>query len=217
MFLFLPILASLAAVCTLQGTVFNFPPQVQRTLLFLPGRWDPGIAKSAEGSSDFRKDLKRIYFDEFFHWDSFFGDGYLYAREDLTSSQEAFWNRIGYKTSQDKDDVIRGFIIRRAHHEGIIDIHHLTGHIGTIVWGFFSLIALYKCSRFAFSVPLNAATRTANFGASLVIMNVLTFWFLFGCLSEMMPDFYSFLFCFAVGQDIISCHSKAPHASPSTS
>jgi hypothetical protein len=46
-------------------------------------------------------------------------------------------------------------------------------------------------------------------------MNVLTFWFLFGCLSEMMPDFYSFLFCFTVGQVIISYHSKSPHLSPS--
>jgi len=215
-FLFLPIFALLAAVCALQGTVFNFPPQVQRTLLFLPGQWDPVIATSAEGSSDFRKDLKRVYFNEFFHWDSFFGDGYLYAREDLASSQEAFWNRIGYKVSEDKDDVIRGFIIRRAHHEGIIEIHHLAGHVGTIIWGFFSLIALYQCSRFVFSVPLNAMTRTANFGATLVIMNVLTFWFLFACLSEMMPDFYGFLFCFAIGQVIIGYHSKAPHSSPAT-
>ena len=216
LFLLLPILAVVVAICTMQGTVFNFPPQVQRTLLFLPGQWDPEIAKSAEGSADFRKDLKRVYFKEYFHWDSFFGDGYLYNREDLSYSQEAFWNRMGLKISEDKDDVIRGFIIRRAHHEGIIDIHHITGHVGTILWACFSLIALYQCSRFVYTVPLSVATRTANFGATLVIMNVLTFWFLFGCLSEMMPDLYSFLFCFAVGQVIMSHYSKSPHLTQAT-
>jgi len=140
----------------------------------------------------------------------------LYSRDDLSFSQEAFWNRMGLKVSEDKDDMFRGFIIRRAHHEGIIDIHHITGHVGTILWACFSLIALYQCSRFVYTVPLSVATRTANFGATLVIMNVLTFWFLFGCLSEMMPDFYSFLFCFAVGQVIMSHYSKSPHLTQAT-
>jgi uncharacterized membrane-anchored protein YitT (DUF2179 family) len=86
----------------------------------------------------------------------------------------------------------------------------------TIIWGFFSLIALYKCSRFVYAVPLSVATRTANFGATLVIMNVFTFWFLFGCLSELMPDLYSFLFCFAIGQVIMSYYSKSPHLTTAT-
>ena len=214
LFFLLPIIAAVVAVCAMQGTVFDFPPQVQRTLLIFPGRWNPEIAKSAESSSDFRKDLKRVYFKEFFKWDSFFGDGYLFGRDDLSYSQEAFWNRMGLKISEDKDDIFRGFIIRRAHHEGIIDIHHITGHVGTIIWGFFSLIALYRCSCFVYAVPLRMETTTANFGASLVIMSVLTFWFLFGCLSELMPDLYSFLFCFAVGQVIMSYYSKSPHLTP---
>jgi hypothetical protein len=121
---------------------------------------------------------------------------------------------MGFRASTDKDDMIRGFITRRAHHEGIIDIHHIAGHVGTLIWGFFCLTALYRCSRFVASVPLNAATRTANFGATLVIMNVLTYWFLYGNLSEMLPDFYSFLFCFVVGQVIMRNH---PNDSPLSS
>jgi len=213
LFLFLPLLGLICVVCALQGTVFQLPPQVQRTLVFLPGQWDPELAKSAKGSSEFRDDLKRVYFKEFFRADNFFGDGYLYNREDLSYSQEAVWNQMGFRASTDKDDMIRGFITRRAHHEGIIDIHHIAGHVGTLIWGFFCLTALYRCSRFVASVPLNAATRTANFGATLVIMNVLTYWFLYGNLSEMLPDFYSFLFCFTVGQVIMSVYPDSSHLS----
>jgi hypothetical protein len=213
LFLFFPILCLVLAVCTLQGTVFNFPTSIQRTLIFLPGQWDPELAKSAKGSSEFRDDLKRVYLKEFFRADNFFGDGYLYKREDLTYSQEAVWNQMGLRAATDKDDPLRGFITRRAHHEGIIDIHHITGLVGTIVWGLFCLTALYRCSRFVASVPVNAATRTANFGATLVIMNVLTYWFLYGNLSEMLPDFYSFLFCFTVGQVILSGYPDSSHPS----
>lgn len=200
LFLALPAVSLVAVLVLGQGTMFNLPPVVQRTLMFLPGNWDREIALSAEGTADFRKDLRRVYFKEFFRADNFLGDGYLYDREDLEYSQEEFWRRMGIRGATDKDDGIRGFIRRRAHHEGIIDIHHILGHVGTVVWVIFGVLALWKCCSFLL-VQEGKMNPTANFGATLIVVCILTYWFLFGCLKEMMPELFGFMFCFFVGQE----------------
>jgi len=200
LFLALPAVSVVAVLVFGQGTMFNLPPVIQRTLIFLPGNWDREIALSAEGTADFRKDLRRVYFKEFFRADNFLGDGYLYDREDLEYSQEEFWRRMGIRGATDKDDGIRSFIRRRAHHEGIIDIHHILGHVGTVVWVVFGVLALSKCLSFALTQEAKM-NPTANFGATLIVVVILTYWFLFGCLKEMMPELFGFMFCFFVGQE----------------
>jgi hypothetical protein len=200
LFLALPAVSLVAVLVLGQGTMFNLPPVVQRTLIFLPGNWDREIALSSEGTANFRKDLRRVYFKEFFRADNFLGDGYLYDREDLEYSQEQFWRQLGIRAPTDKDDGIRSFIRRRAHHEGVIDIHHILGHVGTVVWIGFGVLALWKCLSFLIP-PAGKQNPTANFGATLIVVCMLTYWFLFGCLKEMMPELYGFMFCFFVGQE----------------
>jgi hypothetical protein len=200
LFLALPVVTFVTVLVVGQGTMFNLPPVIQRTLIFLPGNWNKEIALSAEGTADFRKDLRRVYFKEFFRADNFLGDGYLYDREDLEYSQEEFWRHMGMRVALDEDDGIRGFIRRRMHHEGIIDIHHILGHVGTVGWVIFGALALWKCLSFLLG-PDGKLNPTANFGATLVVVCILTYWFLFGCLKEMMPELYGFMFCFFVGQE----------------
>ena len=200
LFLALPAVSVVAVLVFGQGNMFNLPPVIQRTLIFLPGNWDRELAKSAEGSANFRKDIRRVYFKEFFRADNFLGAGYLYDREDLLSSQEAFWRNMGLRQVVDQDDEIRGFIRRRAHHEGIINIHHLLGHVGTMVLIIFGVIALWKCLSFL-RVPDGMLNPTANFGATLMVVVTLTYWFLFGSLKDMLPELYGFMFCFFVGQE----------------
>lgn len=206
LFLLLPVFALLGLLCVGQGTLFHLPLVVQRTLIFLPGDWDKSIAKGAEGSAEFRQDIKRVYFKEFFRKDNFWGDGFLYNREDLLSSQEQFWRTVGYQRQEDDDEQIRGFIIRRAHHEGIVDIHHLTGHVGTLVWVFFGFISLFRCGKYLVVTPLCAETLPAHFGATLTVVTVLTYWFLFGSLKEASTEILSFLFCFT--SSLALCRSR---------
>lgn len=208
-FLALPLVAVVAFLCVGQGNLFNLPLVVQRTLIFLPGDWDKGIAKGAEGSAEFRKDIRRVYWKEFYRSDNLLGDGFLYDRNELLSSQEQFWRRVGYQKTEDEDDDIRAFIIRRAHHEGLIDIHHLTGHIGTLVWMIFGLFALLRCGQFLLRAPLRPDTLPAHFGATLTVVTVLTYWFLFGSLKEAFTEILSFLFCFTAS--LALSRAKAAH------
>lgn len=198
-FFLLPAVAALGILLWAQGNLFELPKSIQRTMTWLPGDWDPAVKNATEGSSKFRKDLRRIYFSEFFRKDNYLGEGYLYDRDELLYSQEKFWRKVGYTREMDEDDNIRGFIIRRSHHEGILNVHHITGHVGTIVWIIFSFLVLAKCLPFILLRPVNPETSTSHFGATLMVVAILGFWLLFGSLRYTITEIVAFAFCFTVG------------------
>jgi hypothetical protein len=195
LFLVLPVVLGVAVLCVGQGNLFDLPLVVQRTLVFLPGKWDRAMAKAAEESFDFREEIRRVYFSEFFRKDNFLGEGFLFARDDLEFSQEQYWRKVGYQRVEDKDAPIRGFITRRQHHEGVVNIHHLTGHAGFLVWAVFGFLALIQCGRYLLRTPLRPETVSGHFGATLTVVMVLTYWFLFGSLKEAAGETLSYLFC----------------------
>lgn len=198
-FFLLPGVAALGLLLWAQGNLFDLPPAIQRTLTWLPGDWDPAIVNATEGSSKFRKDLRRIYFSEFFRKDNLLGEGYLYDRDELLYSQEKFWRKVGYTREMDEDEGIRGYIIRRSHHEGILNVHHITGHIGTVVWIIFSFLVLAKCLPFLLLRPVNPETSTSHFGATLMVVAIVGFWLLFGSLRYTITEIAAFAFCFTAG------------------
>ena len=198
-FFLLPAVGALGLLLWAQGNLFELPKSIQRTLTWLPGDWDPAVKNATEGSSKFRKDLRRIYFSEFYRKDNLLGEGYLYDRDELLYSQEKFWRKIGYTREMDEDDGIRGYIVRRSHHEGLLNVHHITGHIGTITWIVFTFLVLVKCLPFLLLQPVNPETSTAQFGATLMVVSVIGFWLLFGSLRYTITEFAAFAFCFTAG------------------
>ena len=197
-FLLLPLLAVLALLCLGQGSLFKLPAVVQRTLIFLPGDWDRSLVQSTTGSAKFREDLRRVYFKEFFSRSNFWGEGFLYDKNDLLYSQEQFWKRVGYTRQMDEDEMVRSHIIRRSHHEGLLNIHHIGGHFGTVIMAILSFFILWHCLAFSLFRPLERGLIPAHFGSALAITMVFTFWFLYGSLSEFVPETLSFLFCYSV-------------------
>ena len=195
LFLVLPVVLGVTVLCAGQGNLFELPLVVQRTLVFLPGKWDRAMAKAAEESFDFRKEIRRVYFSEFFRKDNYLGEGFLFARDDLEFSQEQYWRKVGYQRTEDKDAPIRAFITRRQHHEGVVNIHHLAGHVGFLVWAIFGFLALIQCGRYLLRTPLGPETVSGHFGATLTVVMVLTYWFLFGSLKEAVGETLSYLFC----------------------
>ena len=209
-FLILPILAIFSLFLWSHGKLFELPRSIQRSLTWLPGDWDPTVKNATESSSKFRSNLRRVYMSDFFKKTNFLGDGYLYNREDLLLSQESFWRKTGYTQDMNEDESIRGFIIRRAHHEGILNVHHITGHIGTLVWVVFSFLVLIKCVPFILLQPVNPRTSTAHFGAILMLISIIGFWFLFGALRSVITEIAAFAFCFTIGSQRPLAHAGAP-------
>ena len=141
----------------------------------------------------------RVYFAEFFRKENLLGEGYLYDRDELLYSQEKFWRKVGYTREMDEDESLRGFIIRRSHHEGILNVHHITGHVGTLVWITFIFLVLVNCVPFILRQPVTPETSTAQFGAVLMTISIISFWLLFGSLRYTITEFVAFAFCYCVG------------------
>ena len=185
-FLILPALTILGLFLWSHGKLFELPRSVQRSLTWLPGDWDPSVKNATEGSSKFRVNLRRVYMSEFFRSTNLLGEGYLYRREDLLLSQESFWRRAGFTIEMDEDESIRGYIIRRS-------------HLGTIVWAVFSMLVLIKCLPFILFQQVNPRTSTSHFGAILMVIAIIGFWFLFGSLRAVITEIAAFAFCFTIG------------------
>jgi hypothetical protein len=202
LFLVLPLTAVVGLLVLGQGGLFDLPAPIQRSLAFLPGDWDPAIIKTTGASSKFRSEMRRVYFKDYFNWSNFLGEGFLYNRDDLSYSQESYWRmmRVGASVEElDPDFSYRGFIIRRMHHEGVLNIHHTTGHIGFLTWLFFSIATFVVCFRYTISGFWKQRERVAHMGATLLIMNVVTYWFLYGALQESVETTLTFAFCFVAG------------------
>ncbi len=198
-FLFiLPGLGIIGSLIWVQGNFVRLPDPIQRTMAFLPGQWDPHIVRITKDSSKFRQDLRRVYFKEFFSENNYLGKGYLYDRDDLAYSQEQFWRRVGYTRSDDTDEQIRDFIKRRQHHEGLLNVHHITGHIGTVIWILFSALVLIRCLPVLLAKTPNPQTLSAHFGATLMVVSVVSFWLFYGSLRDSITEFVAFAFCFSV-------------------
>lgn len=208
--LILPALGIVGALIWIQGNLVKLPDPIQRTMAFLPGQWDPQIVRITKDSSKFRLDLRRVYFKEFFSKNNFLGEGYLYDRNDLAYSQEQFWRKVGYSRSDDSDEQIRDFIKRRQHHEGLLNVHHITGHAGTLTWILFSALVLIRCFPVFFFRTPNPLTLAAHFGATLMFVSIISFWLFYGSLRDTIPEFLAFAFCFAVNRNLLSAHGRLP-------
>src|SRR5207237_10226410 len=80
--LFLPLLAIvLFALSFINSEVFHLPKQMQRGLAFLPGKWDPDMAKDASASTEFRLKTWDLWMRDYFPAHPWLGRGFGFSRE----------------------------------------------------------------------------------------------------------------------------------------
>jgi len=210
----LPFVALVGLMVAGQGNLYELPATVQRTMTWLPGDWDPAMKESTKSSNEFRETLRRLYFREFFKAGNYLGEGYLYNREDMLAGQEEYWKRVGYTPEMDKDQNIRVFIIRRQHHEGLLNVHHITGHVGTLIWASFTFLLLWKCTPFLLSREPTRETLSAHFGATLMVISVIGFWLFFGSIRNVVTEIAGYAFCFYVGMAFVPKARSSPVTIP---
>ena len=168
--------ALLTFLCVGQGSLFTLPITVQRTLSSLPGKWSSVAVQSAEGSDDFRDQIKKMYIAEFIGNSDLFGDGYKYDSRFMKDRAIAFLD----PSQKGKDDVIRGFIIARDHHVGWIGVHHPIGWIGLALFVFFSCASIfYVCSQ-VLKRSRTQVTPLQIWSSALLIQIVLSFFVVYG-------------------------------------
>lgn len=191
-------LGALMVVSLSQGTLVNYPLSIQRALTFLPGQWDKQAQKDAASSSDWRKEMRELFFAEYFQKAPLVGQGYHY--DPIYSLREFdLFMRITVLQTNDTYGQVRPFIERRQPHEGDIHLLLATGVFGLVFFILFSLtvcgLALWDIKRTP--VPLVAPVQI--WGAAILVQQTASFFVVYGDLAPalgMMGPVAAILFAY---------------------
>ena len=175
-------LLGLGLVVATQGSLVHYPRSLQRALSFLPGNWDPVAVKETEGSSLWRKQIRELFWGEYFKKAPLLGQGYhfdpQYAQQEID-----IYLRMAVMQVPDPYKAVRGFIERRNPHEGDIHVILATGLVGAAL---FILICLGS-SIYAFvgiyTTPLRQVSPLQIWCAALILQQSLSFFIVFGDLA----------------------------------
>ena len=78
--------AGLFSLSFINAQIVGLPKQVQRSLSFLPGEWDPDMLADANASNDFRSNTWSLWRQEYFPAQPWFGRGFGFRRQWATQS-----------------------------------------------------------------------------------------------------------------------------------
>lgn len=195
----------ISLLCLGQGSVFNLPLSIQRTLSPLPGNWSPVAKETAESSNDFRREIQKIYRAEFMKEAGFFGDGYKY-------DQKFMWDRVLSFSERERlrgpEETARGFIQVRDHHVGWVAVHHPIGTVGFVAFVFLCLASLLFVFRSIRKVPQGLLTPAQVWASALVVQSIISFFTVFGAMHNFIPQL-----CVLLGATIVS-YRQAWNLSP---
>ncbi len=134
-----------------QGTIFNLPVGMQRSLSFLPGNWDREAVSDAEGSTEWRLQIwGEVWNNPEFIKDRVFGDGFGFSAYDLKIQLEAVLGGQGYM------DGTKAQMVTGAYHNGPLSTIRYVGIVGLILYTFLQFSALVygaKLVRRAWGTP----------------------------------------------------------------
>jgi len=111
------------------GSLFNLPLSVQRTLSFLPGDWHYLAKESAEDTANWRVVMwKEAMFTDKFIKNKWIGDGYGFRRDDL-----AFHAQIMMTDVVTPEMMQEHFMRSGDYHSGPVETIHRVGYLGLII------------------------------------------------------------------------------------
>lgn len=146
-FLILPGAVAIAlSIAATQGTIINYPQNVQRALSFLPGQWDQKVSREGEGSDKWRNRIRELFFKEYFPKAPWIGTGFGFNPDYAKKTTELFL-RIASLQEGDEWADVRSFIELKQPHEGDIFALQTSGVVGTGFFIAFCLATLWFSGR----------------------------------------------------------------------
>lgn len=186
--LLLPILAASAlAIALTQGSVFNYPLQIQRALSFLPGDWDAKATREAKGSSEWRGQITTLFFQEFFQKAPLIGKGYHYSA-DLAKQETDVYLAIAQRQQDTGDEFAeaRRFIEMRQPHEGPVHILLVTGSVGAFFFVAYCLSLLTYSFASVIRTPSREVSPLQIWAVASLTPQILGFFLVFGDLTNFL-------------------------------
>ncbi len=187
-FLLLPLVAAAGlAIALTQGSVFNYPLQIQRALSFLPGDWDAKAASEAKGSSEWRRKITALFFQEFFQKAPFIGKGYHYSAN-LAKQETDVYLAMAQRQQDDRDEFseARRFIEMRQPHEGPVHILLVTGSVGAFFFVAYCLALFFYSFGSVIRTPSRQVTPIQIWAVASLTPQILGFFLVFGDLTNFL-------------------------------
>jgi len=118
---------ALALLLTMQGVVFDLPFSVQRSLSFLPARWNPTAKGAAEASTEWRVEMwKQMLLTDRYIENKWLGDGFGFTRQQLQ-------RMIALSNAGDAEGQ-ESFMLQGGVHSGPISAIRYVGYVGLILF-----------------------------------------------------------------------------------
>jgi len=193
LFLFytIPLIAGLIALLVVgQGSLFNLPLTIQRTLSPFPGKWDREAVNSTESSNDFRSNIQKVYKTDFMEKAGWLGDGYKFDARYM-ADRGADIGTLRMEASGDAQ--AKSFIIARDHHVGWVALHHVTGWVGFGAFVLLCLGSLFYVWRHVLQPHLGDIPPEQVWATALITQSVISFFAVFGSIQNFIPPFCVFL------------------------
>jgi hypothetical protein len=149
----------LALVITMHGLLFTLPLSIQRTLSFLPGRWDYVAIAEAKGSSQWRFDMwEQMLFTDKYIDSKWLGDGFGFTRR-----QFDVMRALSVRT-MNTQEVQETYMISGGVHSGPISTIRYVGYVGLVIY----LVLLSAIARDAWRL-IQRSKSTPIFSLALFI------------------------------------------------
>ena len=181
-----PLGAVLIAVLVLgQGSAFELPLTIQRTLSMFPGKWNKIATDATSSSDDFRTNMVKTYRAEFMDKAGMLGDGYKYDAKIMIDNALSFYTR---NVMADLSNESRGYITQRDHHVGWIAVHHPIGTIGVIAFASLCLCSIFYAITHIWPIKPSLLPPSQIWSASLIIQIIFAFFTVFGAMQQFIPQ-----------------------------
>jgi O-antigen ligase len=199
-----PIIAVLLfGLSFINSEVVTFPKQAQRALAFVPGKWDPQMARDAASSNQFRQLVWSTWTREYFPVHPWLGRGF------------GFNSRWGERSVYKLDPYATIEVIETGNiHNGFLASLDTFGIVGTIFFVIWNLRLLAKALRVPFRRK-NPEDMALRFVALYLAVAIVSYWIGAQHVGTFLPQQFALAGVFLrLRQTLESDSARAPSSTP---
>ena len=189
----LPLFAiTLFGLSLVNSQLVHLPKQIQRALSFVPGDWDPEMARDATGSNEFRAKVWNLWAHEYFPARPLLGRGFSF-RSDWAKPSVYNRNAIDYQQTVEVQNL----------HNGLFAALDTFGLIGTVFFAIWVVRMLGRTVRVSFQRKQEGGI-TLRFVAIYLTVWIIAYWFGAQTVGSFLPLQFALSAVFIRLQEAIS-------------
>jgi hypothetical protein len=178
--------------------IVHLPKQIQRVLSFVPGDWDPEMARDAAGSNEFRAQVWNLWMRDYFPARPLLGRGFSF-RSDWAQASISKRNSIDYEQTVEVQNLHNGFF-------AALDTFGIVGTLFFVIW---VVRMLARTVRVSFQKNQEGG-MTLRFLALYLTVWIIAYWFGAQTIGSFLPLQFALSAVFLRLKETID--ATAPHA-----